>query len=273
MIFYFTATGNCKRATEVLAEETGERLVSVADVLWDNEREFTVGPGEAVGFVMPTYFYSTPQPMLDYVSRLTLRGATYVYVVMTFGTVTGSAGRQFIAAAKRRGISVDAHFSIRTVDNYLPEYDIPEGEDLAHVLDSADEQARHIRKMVAERQRGNFNSRESWYGLALAPVNHRIYDHQRRTTNFHVGEGCVGCGLCSRVCPVSAVEMRHGRPVWWAERCACCFACLNRCPRQAIEYGRKTEGKARYVNPRTKLAKSGDASIDGLPGEEGDGPA
>ncbi len=45
---------------------------------------------------------------------------------------------------------------------------------------------------------------------------------------------CDGCGVCERLCPVGAVEMRAGRP-YWTHRCEACMRCLSVCPWKAVE--------------------------------------
>lgn len=49
---------------------------------------------------------------------------------------------------------------------------------------------------------------------------------------------CVGCGLCSRICPSGAVEM-IGRGLQseikhYVDRCMFCGQCAESCPRNAI---------------------------------------
>ena len=62
---------------------------------------------------------------------------------------------------------------------------------------------------------------------------------------FYVTEKCIGCGKCEKLCPKGNIVMTDGRP-HWEDRCMQCLACINVCPEQAIEYGKKTVGKRRY---------------------------
>ncbi|MDW7657423.1 MAG: 4Fe-4S binding protein, partial [Bacillota bacterium] len=60
------------------------------------------------------------------------------------------------------------------------------------------------------------------------------------------------CRLCADICPEKTIVMQAGKPVWQKERCCYCLACLHRCPVQAIQHGRTTKGKRRYVNPKVE---------------------
>ena len=75
------------------------------------------------------------------------------------------------------------------------------------------------------------------------------YVHGRKTAKFFTDERCIGCGTCAKRCPVGAITMKNGRPEWTAARCVQCMACL-RC--NAVQYGSRTKGKRRYVNPILK---------------------
>ena len=46
---------------------------------------------------------------------------------------------------------------------------------------------------------------------------------------------CAACGHCAAVCPVGAVEMGMGRPVFDREKCRACGLCAKSCPQEAIQ--------------------------------------
>lgn len=60
------------------------------------------------------------------------------------------------------------------------------------------------------------------------------------------GKG-VGCGKCSRVCPLNNISMDGNVPKW-GRRCTHCMACVHQCPKAAVEFRKITEGKNRYYN-------------------------
>ncbi len=57
--------------------------------------------------------------------------------------------------------------------------------------------------------------------------------------------------------------MKEGRPCW-LHRCEQCLACIQWCPREAIQYGKKTVRTPRYHNPEVTLKDM----LDAAPGSE-----
>jgi epoxyqueuosine reductase QueG len=41
------------------------------------------------------------------------------------------------------------------------------------------------------------------------------------------------------------IRLENGKPVW-GKNCTHCMACICYCPKEAIEYGKKSKGKPRY---------------------------
>jgi ferredoxin len=70
--------------------------------------------------------------------------------------------------------------------------------------------------------------------------------------SFQYDDTCNGCGICSKICPVNNIKMDYNKPLW-QHHCEQCFACLQWCPKEAIQFGIKTKDGKRYHNPEVKL--------------------
>ena len=84
-----------------------------------------------------------------------------------------------------------------------------------------------------------------WDGLLSGLVNRLFYPLFVKATPFYVKDFCVGCGKCVSLCPLSNIRLEKEKPVWGSE-CTHCMACICSCPKEAIEYGKKSKGKPRY---------------------------
>ena len=63
---------------------------------------------------------------------------------------------------------------------------------------------------------------------------------------YTVSEACNGCGKCVKLCPVNNIKMHLGKPQF-SDNCMGCYGCIHKCPEKAINLGKRTEGKTRYV--------------------------
>ena len=79
----------------------------------------------------------------------------------------------------------------------------------------------------------------------LVIVNPAFYALFVKAKAFRATDSCVGCGRCVSLCPMNNIRLEGARPVWGKD-CTHCMACICRCPKAAIEYGKKSVGKPRY---------------------------
>ena len=59
--------------------------------------------------------------------------------------------------------------------------------------------------------------------------------------------GCIGCGICARVCRFGAIKMVDDLPVIDYDRCTGCNECVEKCPRDAIR-GREGSRKVAFIH-------------------------
>ena len=133
-------------------------------------------------------------------------------------------------------------------DTWTPLFDLSDPDKVRRINQAAEPQIDAILAKVRARTRGDFMDRKTPVLLSKA-VYGLEYGSMRRTSHFTVEDSCVGCGQCSRSCPVGTIQMRERRPVWIADRCAMCLGCLHRCPKFAIQYGKNTKRHGQYTHP------------------------
>ena len=131
-------------------------------------------------------------------------------------------------------------------DNFTPWFDLSAPEKVAAQNAAADVRLDAILRQITARETGHFMQRVPPQFTSL--FHKMAYDWLRQTSNLRVEETCIGCGLCAKRCPVHAIEMRGGRPVWVKDKCTMCLGCLHRCPKFAIVYGRSPE-HGQYRHP------------------------
>lgn len=247
MIYYFTGTGNSQAAARFFAEQMGEQTVDMSVALKKRELSCRLGEGETLGFVFPVYYWGLPTVVVNFLSKLKLsEEAPYVWAVITCGSSIGAADRQLKSVAARNGIQMNAVYPLVMPDNFVPMFRAPGEEKVKEILKKADGRMEEILSGILTRDGG---AQSGFRGLALSASMQALYRNGRKTSHFSVDPSCVGCGLCETICPVSAIRLVDGRPEWKKEQCALCMGCLNRCPKQAIQYGKRTRKNGRYVHP------------------------
>lgn len=248
MIWYFSATGNSKMIADILSRETGETCASVGKALQSGRFPDGEEEEKVLGFVMPVCFWGLSSAVLEFLENAAFRLAadSYVYAVFSYGSAAGAAGAFLTEALREKGIRLDAVFSVRTADTYVPVYSVRDAEAARKVTEAAARDAKDVARRILSGECGDFSAGRM--PVPMARTFYRNYGRMRETKNFLTGEECKGCGVCARVCPVRAIAMRDGRPAFVKERCALCFACLHRCPEGAIGYKRKNR-HGQFVNP------------------------
>ncbi len=252
MIFCFSGTGNSLYAAQLIAEYNKDRIISISEEMMRDQSHYEYEPEEheAIGFVYPVYAWAPPGMVLDFISRLSLKNAEgcYVYSVATCGDNTGNATKALGKALGARGIELQSGFSVVMPNNYIIIGDVDSHETAERKLNEAEERLRDISRIIGDQKRGIFQLRKgpvpwAFTGLITPLFNKYALDASR----FYATDACTGCGLCEEVCPTGNIHVED-KPTW-DSHCTQCLACIHRCPVRAIEYGKYTIKKGRYVNP------------------------
>lgn len=261
MIFYFTATGNCRYVAEQLDDD-------IRSIPQEMRREGELAfADDAIGIVYPIYGHMMPSMVRQFVERATF-DTPYLYLVPTYGCRHANAVE--LAQEQMRAVGAEPAYisTLLMVDNWLPNFDMDEQRALIP--------QKHIDENIA-RIKADVAARRHW----IEPVS----DADREAHEQFMSRGirfepqdlggflsidrnaCVGCRICGRVCPAGCIRVEDGRAVRDAlagQGCNACLACIQACPRGAIGLPMgEVNPKARFRNEHVTLRQIMEANETG----------
>ncbi len=244
-IYYFSATGNSLAVARQLAEHIDDcQLVSIPNV-FNDETPIT---GDTIGIVSPCYMYNMPHMVADFIKKI--KKANYIFFAYSGA---GQVGEGISIVKKRfaeQNLEVSAIFNIPMPDNYTP-YGCPPMEKQKELFDNAAQRIPQVTEIIKNKSQHIDHHNTSWFRYHIHPAIFYRMGHQRISTldsGYSVDEKCNGCGICQKVCPANNITMTDQKPTW-NHRCQLCYACLQWCPQESIQAGKKTVGIKRYHHP------------------------
>lgn len=253
MIFWFSGTGNSLYAAQKIAAAQGEQLISVAAEFDKPDNPFTYRfqEGELLGFVWPVYAWAPPAIVRRFIKQMKIEGRPFAFSVSTCGSDEGRATTVVEKALEAKGLKLGCALTLQMPSNYIIGGDICSPEDERRILAAAEEKLDTFNELLAERRTGIFELIPGKMPALLTGLVNPLFDAFAKSTGrFYATDACNSCGLCERICPVHTISVTD-KPAWGKE-CTQCLACINRCPRRAIEYGQATAKRGRYVHPCLK---------------------
>mgnify|MGYP004666826465 CR=1 FL=1 len=247
MILYFSATGNCKYVATRLTQAIGQEIHSIVDCIRNGQYDFS---DDTIGVISPTYDWGLLSIMKEFLEKASFQ-TDYLYFIATYGTTHGAIG--YMANKAIRGKTINAFYVVRMVDTWTPIFDLSTPGKIAKYTKKTETRIDRVIRDISKRRINRHMSPRTPAFITEWIAEPLYQKNVRRTSHFRVDDSCIGCGLCAKKCPVQAVEMHDGHPVWVKDRCVMCLGCLHRCPKFAIQYGNRTKRHGQYTNPNVKL--------------------
>ena len=244
MIAYFSGTGNSRLVALMLQELTGDRLVSIPDMV--NKGERTLESNGPVVIVSPIYAWKVPRYVEEFIESTEFRGSSMVYFVMTCAGDAGFNSKYVENICRRKGLEFMGEVDLTMPDNYIIMGNPPSREDSARMIRDVIPTVRDVARHITDGERIVHHPKSGMFKTYV--MNPMFYKFYIDCDGFSATRECDGCGKCVADCPVRCITVTDGKPRW-SGKCIQCLSCINRCPRKAIEFKSKTKGKERYVCP------------------------
>ena len=244
MILYFSGTGNSNYVAKRIADALGDALVNLNDRIKASDTSL-VETGERVIIVTPTYAWRIPRIVRDWLRKTELRDAKRAWFGMTCGSEIGNADKYNRELCAEKAISCMGTAQIVMPENYIAMFSAPQADEAQKIVAKAEPS---IDRAIAAIQNNQpfAPTRNNLYDRFMSgPVNPIFYKFFVKANAFTVSSACIGCGQCVKRCPMNNVTLKDGKP-FWGKNCTHCMACICYCPKEAIEYGKKSVGQPRY---------------------------
>lgn len=245
MVFYFTGTGNCLYA----AKQLDEKQISIPQIVNSEILDFTA---EKIGIVCPVYGHEMPGMVKRFIRKAVFH-TDYLYVVLTYGNRRANAVELANNTLKAAGKRADYITTLLMADNFLPAFDMREQTKLDKgVKAQIGEIKAHIEAKKQGLQKVTLKDRAT-HKLYLRFVKNAP---ETVWADFKVTGECVGCGICTKVCPGGCIHLERQKAVHTTENCQACMACIHACPKLAIKMNLPEKNPAaRYRNEHIRLAE------------------
>ena len=248
-LFYYTGTGNSLWIARVLAERLGDAAITPISPMTGPPD----GGAEAVGIIFPVHMWGLPRRVISFVDSLAYDPSPYCFAVAVNAGQVAATLLQMEKLMRSKGLTLSAGFSIAMPSNYIPWGGPgPEAKQVGRFA-AAREKLGTIAAAVAAREASPLERGPLWQNILLTGLNRLAFPHvPGMDKSFWVDGKCNGCGVCKTICPCGNIDLDADRPRW-RHHCEQCLACIQWCPQEAIQFGRKTARYERYHHPEITL--------------------
>ena len=241
-IDYYTGTGGSELVAKLLADKLkNETLnVEVNRIYRDNIGKVEKLEIDYYILIFPVHSFNTPKPIYEWVEHLMGNRCKTAIISVSGGgnVITNSACRyKVVKLLKKRSFSVLYEEMVRMPNNWVK---APEKKKYTHILSNLPNKIGEISQTVISEKRKK--KVIYWIDYLISALGEA---EKKGTHKFGTGikvlETCTGCGLCSKNCCSSNIQMVssalsnvRSQPKF-GNRCDMCFGCVYNCPQKALQ--------------------------------------
>lgn len=239
-VFCFSSTGNSLYTAKKISEAISAELVSMTS-------DIRKCDDDVIGFIFPCYYWGLPLKVEDFISKLEMtNNNAYIFAIITYGSVAPGAMGMVNNIIREKGLKLSYGKGIKSVENYNVILKVNDSPKFHQKIDQ------DIKKTADEIRKNKTNSIRNYTFINRLMRNTFPALKSNCDSKFTISDSCTGCGICEKVCPANNIVIKDGKPTFIG-KCEHCLGCIHACPKQAVNWNGKTEGKQRYLNPNIKL--------------------
>lgn len=250
MVFYFSGTGNSRFVARRIAKAIGQEAIDITTYTRTMERPEFTETGVYV-FVCPSYMSAPARAMTDFLGWAGFPKGIIAYFIVTCTASMGISPKVYSEICEQKDIGFMGAAQVEMPQNYIALFTTKKVEENLDIFEKAEIEIDSIISRIVNGEVLETKKIGSLEYSVTKWVRDVYYKDFMKTKKFRVTDKCIACGKCVKVCPLSNITLKDGKPVW-GDKCTHCMACINQCPKDAIEYGKGSVGKPRYKGPESK---------------------
>ena len=249
-LFFTTGTGNSLWTARTVANELGN--AELIPMLWATGNPVQ-SQADAIGIIFPVHIWGLPQQVITFVNSLAIDTSKYYFALAVNAGQVAATLLQLKKLMKSRGLFLSSGFDIVMPSNYIP-WGGPGPEDKRmRRINDAKEKINKISSMIARKERRPVEKGPLWQNILFSWFYKFSFPYiPTMDKDFWVDDKCNACGICKKICPCGNIDLNAGKPIW-LHHCEQCLACIQWCPKEAIQYGKRTPRYERYHHPEVTL--------------------
>ena len=249
-LFFYTGTGNSLWTARTVADELGG--AEIIPILRNSGNPLQI-QADAVGIIFPVHIWGLPEPIISFINSLAVDTSKYYFAFAVNAGQVAATLLQMDKLMRSRGLFLSSGFDIVMPSNYIP-WGGPGPEDKRRKrISDAKEKIKKISSIIAKRERSPIEKGPLWQNILFSWFYKFSFSYvPTMDKDFWADDKCNACSICKKICPCGNIDMKVGKPVW-LHHCEQCLACIQWCPKEAIQYGKKTPRYERYHHPEVKL--------------------
>ena len=237
MVLYYSGTGNSKFIAKCIASALEIDCLNLNERIKAGDIS-SVQTEENVILVTPTYAWRIPHIVSGWLGKAELVGAKH--------------NRELAA---RKALTYMGTAQIVMPENYIALFPAPDKQEAKAIVENAKPAIRSIIDCIRNGMEFPAPRNNLYDRFMSSAVNPIFYKKIVKADAFTVSDACIGCGKCVQLCPLNNIRLDKDKPVW-GSNCTHCMACICYCPKEAIEYGKRSVGKPRYHFEALGVAES-----------------
>ena len=240
-IDYYTGTGGSELVAKLLANKLKNENINVEvnRIFRDNINNIEKLEVDYYILIFPVHSFCAPQPIYEWVEHLEGNNCKMAVISVSGGgnVISNSACRcRTVKLLKKSNFNVIYEDMVQLPNNWVK---VPDEKKCIDIISKLPHKIDEISQTIISEKSEKLTIYWIDYLISALGEGEKTATH-RFGSRIKVLDTCTGCGLCSKNCCSSNIQMEsqslsdHAKPNF-GNRCDMCFGCVYNCPQKALQ--------------------------------------